>query len=141
MALHLFLPARARRALRRRRRRPARRGFIPRLILVAGGGFVGTLAALQLAPSLPATFADLSARAASTDPLSARFGLCHRGGGRDCVVDGDTFWFAGEKYRIDDIDTPEPHTPRCAEEAPRGAAATGRTTDISDERGRGEEGG
>src|SRR3546814_17710551 len=87
MALHLFLPARARRALRRRRRRPARRGFIPRLILVAGGGFVGTLAALQLAPPLPATFADLSARAASTDPLSARFGLRseERRVGKECV--------------------------------------------------------
>src|SRR3546814_2695242 len=51
------------------------------------------------------------------------------GGGRDCVVDGDTCWFAGEKYRIADIDTPETHPPRCAEEARLGAAATGRLRD------------
>jgi len=63
---------------------------------------------------------------AAADALSARFGLCHSGGGRDCVVDGDTFWFAGEKYRIADIDTPETHPARCAEEAALGDAATGR---------------
>lgn len=62
---------------------------------------------------------------AAKDALSARFALCHSGGG-DCVVDGDTFWYAGEKYRIADIDTPETHPARCAEEAALGAAATGR---------------
>lgn len=42
----------------------------------------------------------------------------------NCVVDGDTFWFNGEKIRIADIDTPETHPPRCAEEARLGNAAT-----------------
>ncbi|OHC99903.1 MAG: nuclease [Sphingopyxis sp. RIFCSPHIGHO2_01_FULL_65_24] len=60
------------------------------------------------------------------DRHAARFGFCHSGGGRDCVVDGDTFWFAGEKYRIADIDTPETHPARCAEEAALGKAATER---------------
>ncbi len=60
------------------------------------------------------------------DALSARFSLCHSGGGSNCVVDGDTFWFAGEKYRIADIDTPETHPARCAEEAELGDAATAR---------------
>ena len=62
--------------------------------------------------------------AAPADTLSATFGLCHSGGGTNCVVDGDTFWFRGEKIRIADIDTPETHPPRCAEEARLGAAAT-----------------
>ena len=62
----------------------------------------------------------------ANDTLSARFGLCHSGGGSNCVVDGDTFWFAGDKYRIADIDTPETHPARCAEEAALGEAATGR---------------
>lgn len=62
----------------------------------------------------------------ANDALSARFALCHSGGGSNCVVDGDTFWFAGDKYRIADIDTPETHPARCAEEAALGAAATGR---------------
>jgi micrococcal nuclease len=60
------------------------------------------------------------------DALSGRFGLCHSGGGTNCVVDGDTFWFGGQKIRIADIDTPETHPPRCAEEARLGAAATRR---------------
>jgi len=62
--------------------------------------------------------------AGAEDALSARFGFCHRGGGMNCVVDGDTFWFRGEKIRIADIDTPETHPPRCADEARKGAAAT-----------------
>ena len=42
------------------------------------------------------------------------------------MVDGDTFWMAGEKIRIADIDTPETHPARCPEEARLGAAATQR---------------
>lgn len=64
--------------------------------------------------------------AAPADLLSARFSLCHSGGGVNCVVDGDTFWFAGRKYRIADIDTPETHGPRCAAEGALGAQATTR---------------
>lgn len=84
-------------------------------------GFLATLAALQGSPVPPAY-----GPAPSADRLSARFGFCPSGGGRDCVVDGDTFRFAGEKYRIADIDTPETHPARCAEEAAMGAAATRR---------------
>ena len=40
------------------------------------------------------------------------------------MVDGDTFWMAGTKIRIADIDTPETHPPRCAREARLGQAAT-----------------
>lgn len=60
-------------------------------------------------------------------PERARsFSKCHTGGGINCVVDGDTFWIDGEKIRIADIDTPETHPPRCAEEARLGNAATDR---------------
>jgi endonuclease YncB( thermonuclease family) len=69
--------------------------------------------------------------AAAGEPVTAtRFGLCHSGGGTDCVVDGDTFWIGGEKVRVADIDTPETHPPRCAEEAALGAAATRRLRDL-----------
>jgi len=60
------------------------------------------------------------------DTVSARFGFCHSGGGRDCVVDGDTFRLNGERIRIADIDAPETHPPRCGEEARLGDAATQR---------------
>lgn len=88
-------------------------------------------AATWLAPdvmrywSAPTTQAPV-ALLARRDTLSADFGLCHTGGGVNCVVDGDTFWFAHEKYRIADIDTPETHPARCPSEAALGARATQR---------------
>lgn len=54
------------------------------------------------------------------------FSKCHTGGGYNCVVDGDTIWLKGENIRLLDIDTPETHPPRCAEEARLGNAATDR---------------
>lgn len=62
--------------------------------------------------------------------VRARFGFCHSGGGTDCVVDGDTFWMAGIKIRIADIDTPETHPARCSQEARLGAAATQRLQSL-----------
>ena len=42
------------------------------------------------------------------------------------MVDGDTIWFKGQNIRIADIDTPETHEPRCAEELALGNQATKR---------------
>jgi endonuclease YncB( thermonuclease family) len=52
--------------------------------------------------------------------LQAKFDLCHEGGGRNCVVDGDTVWIAGEKVRIAGIDAPETHEFKCPAEAELG---------------------
>lgn len=52
--------------------------------------------------------------------ITTDFGLCHEGGGKNCVVDGDTAWIAGEKVRIAGIDAPETHEPTCAKEAELG---------------------
>ena len=68
----------------------------------------------------------LSAAAPSGPGERLAFSKCHRGGGINCVVDGDTIWMHGEKIRLPDIDTPETHPPRCAREAELGAAATNR---------------
>ena len=62
--------------------------------------------------------------------IRASFGFCHTGGGTNCVVDGDTLWLGGEKIRLADIDAPETHPPRCAEEARLGEAATRRLRDL-----------
>jgi micrococcal nuclease len=51
------------------------------------------------------------------------FSVCGVGQRITCVVDGDTFWFRGEKIRIADIDTPELSPPRCQRERERGLAA------------------
>lgn len=128
-----------------RRRNPVRNRRAARsnlwLVPVMTVTFVAALATFQRFPevveasSAPVTlFAGDEGKAAlagsegmaTRDALSARFSLCHSGGGSNCVVDGDTFWFAGEKYRIADIDTPETHPARCAEEAELGDAATAR---------------
>ena len=68
----------------------------------------------------------LTARAGAAPGEHIAFSRCHTGGGYNCVVDGDTIWLKGEKIRLLDIDTPETHPPRCAEEARLGHAATDR---------------
>jgi endonuclease YncB( thermonuclease family) len=62
----------------------------------------------------------------TADRHAARFAICGGGPRIDCVVDGDTFWFHGEKIRVADINTPEVSAPQCAREAALGAQATGR---------------
>lgn len=105
-----------------RGQRDRRRGLNLRValaILAAIGGLVGW-------PLLRAgTVATTRAPDPGTD-VTRRFGFCHRGGGTNCVVDGDTFWMDGERIRIADIDAPETHPPRCPDEARLGKAATQR---------------
>ena len=101
--------------------KPARRGW--------GASFV---AALVVLPALAFTTAlvwdmPLVLRpGAATDAESADFSLCGSGARVDCVVDGDTFWYRAEKYRVADINTPEVSSPGCAEETALGARATRR---------------
>jgi endonuclease YncB( thermonuclease family) len=58
--------------------------------------------------------------------VRAHFSFCHTGGGYNCVVDGDTLYLKGVKIRIADIDAPETHDPRCADEKSLGDRATQR---------------
>lgn len=62
----------------------------------------------------------------ATTGTTVSFGLCHTGGGTNCVVDGDTIWLGGEKIRIADIDAPETHDYRCPGEKALGDRATQR---------------
>jgi endonuclease YncB( thermonuclease family) len=92
-------------------------------VLIGGGlGWFG--------PDLVQRFQPRREAVAPVDRLSAQFGFCHTGGGTNCVVDGDTFWFRGERVRVMDIDAPETHGPHCAEEAALGARATRRLQDL-----------
>lgn len=65
----------------------------------------------------------IAAQVAKSDSLSAKFSICSGSPRTNCVVDGDTFWFRGQKIRIADIDTPELSPPRCTREARLGEAA------------------
>lgn len=120
---------------RRRRRRWSRSAQRLAILLVAGAAITGW----RMADAMPVTegmeapeilsILDRQAPLTGADGEAVsgvHFGLCHSGGGRNCVVDGDTFWLAGEKIRIADIDAPETHPPNCDAEAAKGAAATRR---------------
>ena len=99
------------------------------------GWFPLTLVALPLAafsavffwggPPEALAIADI-AEPVAPDRESARFTICGSGVRIDCVVDGDTFWYAGAKIRIADINTPEVSEPGCAAEASLGRRATNR---------------
>ena len=68
----------------------------PTLLLVSIGLAIGAVSGLGLL-----NWPGLSSMTAQ--PSSVRFGRCHMGGGINCVVDGDTFWYRAVKYRISDI--------------------------------------
>jgi micrococcal nuclease len=64
--------------------------------------------------------------ASTTDREVGRFALCGVAGRVTCVVDGDTFWYRGQKIRIADINAPEVSHPGCSHEAALGDRATSR---------------
>lgn len=81
---------------------------------------LAAIAALLIAPAATTASTGGPAR----DPESAQFPLCGSGKRTTCIVDGDTFWYRGEKVRIADINTPETSQPACQREAELGRAAT-----------------
>ena len=85
-----------------------------------------------------ATAEDESWATRSTEKTTAEttvsFGICHTGGGTNCVVDGDTIWMAGQNIRIADVDTPETHDYRCPAEKELGDRATQRATRTGEQR-------
>lgn len=68
--------------------------------------------------------------AAAPEPERASFEFCSSSPRVTCVVDGDTFWYAGTKIRIADINTPETSQAACPEEAALGARAKGRLVQL-----------
>ncbi|MEO8547700.1 MAG: thermonuclease family protein [Sphingomicrobium sp.] len=110
------------------RKRGGRAWTVP---LWIGAALVGTSYGAGWTDGLwPREGAATAAAAAASNPIRASFGLCHTGGGTNCVVDGDTIWLGGEKIRVADIDAPETHPPRCAYEAQLGDQATRRLRQL-----------
>src|SRR3954462_5925571 len=71
--------------------------------LAAGSweAIVGPPTAEAANPAASATDAGPGSSTSKPAPtVMARFGLCHTGGGTNCVVDGDTVWIGGEKIRV-----------------------------------------
>ena len=89
-------------------------------MIVAGGGWLAYGGAGSVTGLLALAMTPTS------DSLSAAFLICGADRHVNCVVNGDTFWFEGEKIRIADIDTPELSPPRCEAERIKGEAAKAR---------------
>jgi micrococcal nuclease len=104
------------------RKRSGRFSSLTPIFAVYAAGFLTFLAGFSAFDVQKAS----ATNSGTPDTVKAEFSSCHSGGGYNCVVDGDTFWSAGEKVRIADIDTPETHPARCAEEDRLGRAATDR---------------
>lgn len=92
-------------------------------------GLVGT--GIVLAVAAIAWFA-LGPGATRTGGAQA-FKVCGWLAGGNCVFDGDTIRFDGEKIRIADLDAPETHKPRCEYEAELGRKATARLLQLLNE--------
>jgi micrococcal nuclease len=84
------------------------------------------LAALPLLALSPLAAWAAAPQQGLPDRETARFGLCSGAHRVTCVVDGDTFWYRGDKIRLADINAPEVGEPGCAREADLGRRATGR---------------
>ncbi|MDF2494043.1 thermonuclease family protein [Sphingomonas sp.] len=107
------------------RRRRKKLPFVAALLVAIATGLAS---GVWLVPD--ATMPGAATSTSSAGAAVRHFSLCHTGGGENCVVDGDTIWIGGEKVRLADIDTPETHPPRCAEEAALGEQATHRLQEL-----------
>ncbi|NMG39971.1 thermonuclease family protein [Chelativorans sp. ZYF759] len=101
--------------------------------IVAAAAFIGFGLAYSWQPQseragLPQTDSHLVAYAPARD-----FPICGSGQRVNCVVDGDTFWFDGERVRIADIDAPEISRPECSREAELGRRSTQRLQALLNE--------
>jgi micrococcal nuclease len=98
------------------------------IISIGIAAFVLFSAALHYWPVPTAPVMALSSNAPTAE--SGDFDFCHTGGGFNCVVDGDTFYYRGDKIRIADIDTPETHDYGCDSELELGNAARVRLQEL-----------
>jgi micrococcal nuclease len=78
-------------------------------------------------------FSHQSAAIPQHEAKKQRFVACGYVTRNNCVIDGDTFFFGGEKIRIADIDAPETSSAQCANEAELGARATTRLRELLNE--------
>lgn len=112
--------------------RPPRGKRVVRLAgAVAGAAVLGGLAVHLATSESPTGFIKPLGTVGSVITSAAKpFGICGMAFGRDCVVDGDTIVYGGERVRMIDYDTPEISEPRCASEYALGQRAKFRLLDI-----------
>lgn len=100
-------------------------------ILWAAPLALGVAVFLATSPEMGGGVAMVAPQGGTGDRESASFGQCGAFSSRQaCVIDGDTFWYRGQKIRVADVNTPETSKPQCAAEAELGAQATRRLAEL-----------
>jgi endonuclease YncB( thermonuclease family) len=82
------------------------------------------------APAVPEKAIPASISLAQAQTGKAAFGYCGQGEHINCVADGGTFWYKGEKIAIADVVSPGIETARCDNEKRLGFAAKLRLLNI-----------
>ncbi|CAN7470270.1 hypothetical protein [Rhizobium sp. LjRoot258] len=82
------------------------------------------------APVVPEKAIPVSISPAQAQTGKAAFGYCGQGEHINCVADGGTFWYKGEKIAIADVVSPGIETARCDNEKRLGFAAKLRLLNI-----------
>jgi len=118
-----------RRAGRRTWRTPVRATDVAAFLAAAGVSYVyfgGAATIPQLPVDTPAPLY------AASEPTELPFVLCTSviAGEADCVIDGDTIDYRGQRVRMVDYDTPEIAEPKCASEEALGHQAKLRLLEI-----------
>ena len=117
-----------RRRMRSKTGRVRRKAYVASLVLlfavvvvVATGRFLTGPDPVRLADSVVAT---------TGVAVNPGFTLCAERRQPNCVIDGDTIHYDGTRIRIEDIDAPETHDPKCASELALGEHATQRLLEL-----------
>jgi micrococcal nuclease len=113
----------------RRFRKPPPRRWLSLPILLPAVAIVATAIAGRTMIHHTADVADV-AGVVEVAVAPRGFALCALAPRQDCVIDGDTIRYGGVSIRLEDIDAPETHRPRCAAEAALGRRATERLLEL-----------
>ena len=124
-------------AAKRRHEAPRRRRSTRFPLFLAGAVVVGFLAPFVVDQAerldIPGTpIADLfkPSRSDAFDLIHGSLPICSGSHRVTCIVDGDTGWQDGEKWRLLSTDTPEISKPECGHEYQVGIAARNRLRDL-----------
>ncbi len=100
------------------------------MALLALAAVAGGLGAQQLYNRGLIDTLDLRSIPAAVSSIGKPFGLCHEDSQPDCVIDGETIEYMGERIRMVDYDAPEIVSPRCPYEQALGHRAKGRLLEL-----------
>jgi len=108
-------------------RQPPRRRFLIALVVTCLAGFASPFALAFILDWLSTTPKRAEPAAMPIQQSASAISIC-RGWARraTCLVDGDTGWENGVKWRLSDVDTPEINSPECSNELQQGLAARDR---------------